>query len=242
MRYDHLREARVDYERCDICGESVRAIGIELDGQSFQPVGGASHLFPHPFRASEHACSACLQAKRHLDGRTPAPAGMLLAKVYEITKCFACKPSSMRTCRECYGHGRLFLDDSRENREEHGLRLPARPYTAAEWEKLSCCGVILHPARKDRALVCTMRWYWWHPAYVFDGSRSATNLSAHEGVMLFVEPSARTPFRTVYEAKLAGEISQSLVREHYGAGAAERMTEEHDAIEVALRVPMEILQ
>jgi len=237
------REVLFDEVFCDICGTGT-TLGIDVDGRTYHDPR-ADHGPPaHPFVEGKHCCYQCMKAGKHLGGRSPKPAGMLIAKVYNVMECSDCQGNRILAsphCDRCNGHGRLFLDDSREDREQNGLRLPERPYTDEEWERVVCCGLMLHPRSREAALLFTMRDYWWCPAYVFDGSEIASTLAHKDSVVLFVEPSPRTPFRTVYEAALANDLDAAAVFAHYGAEAADRIRE-HDALELALRVPSEILQ
>ena len=237
MRFERSSVCSMECVQCDYCGTTT-VVEVVLDGEQFDPRSRSDGPPPHPFVKGKHACYACMKSGKHLEGRSAKPAGMLLAKSYEVVRCSDCQGGQgFQGCPTCNGHGRRYFYE-----DEEGLQLPERPYTEAEWEQVNRCGVLLHPSRSDRALICTMRDYWWRPAYTFDGSSTVARL-ARESVVLFMEPSERTPFRTVYEATLAAEPDAVAVREQYGTDAAERMVkDEEEALEVSLRVPMEILQ
>lgn len=256
MRVTRKVEATVEVSVCDLCGaeESVGAtIDSDIRSEKFDPrsrslgFGPAMVWYGHP-HFSKDVCYKCLEAKRHHVKEFPAaPSEMVRIRFYPIWDCEECEARAYaqvlagndelveKGCRHCQG-GLRYGDDG------EGLQLPEAPTT----ERMYYGAVV----RGERAILFSKYSGYWIPT--LGSTELSCDIYNDRGVILLAEHTAKTRWRTVWQATvddshMCSNEPISYLRNTYGDEVAERCLRAPNEpfsmmTEVKLRVPMEILQ
>lgn len=245
--------AWAQWTTCDGCGD-VDYIGCErMHQHHFEfDVRSRSEGFRqvwlwegHPWQ-DKHLCHRCRdRGAHHVESIPLKPDRMLRARIYEVYDCPVCKGTGELNgnrcqCRGCQG-GKRYGDKGR------GLQLPYKPLTEQDWSEQNHIGLVLAEDKKT-ALPLARREDHWVPMRATMALSYGVEL-INETYIVLLETSAEVMFPTVYEIKVRqdfrGEITTYLTRDviarRYGEQVAERIDDD-EALEVSLRVPMEILQ
>lgn len=242
---ERIEQAILRFDVCAACGKEKWLEAVIGDTTFDSPCRGvglprAGLWAGHPNDGVTY-CYPCLCEGRHLHPDHPLVVpGLARARMFANVECDecdgrGCAPWQVALENGCQD-GRCYIDTLDFAGERPGLRLMPRP--PDDYWSDACYG-IKRSADGTHALLLSTRERHWCPA----GGLSSSIASSILDGGAFVAVLDEDPWPSVQELTLADHLGPEEVRARYGEVVASRMRgSEAGAVEVALRVPTEILQ
>lgn len=228
---------------CDFCGhETIEEVTIgstKLDRGDFSGYGHhVLRLWPgHPHR-NQNICNQCYETEKFMVAEIPAlPDDAVRIRRYEMDaedgtiENIFCECRRKTGCDKCRGDG--FIKE--ELRPRYGLRLPHHPLDQGEIDHMYGA-MVLHRDRK-KALTLTHVDRHFVPA-----TEIPSPLRYGDREIVVTDRWCLTRDPCVFERTEGTFLPADILREQYGTVWAGRLPPDCEAVELNLRVPVEILR